>query len=81
MDGMIQVDVTAELTKENADLMQQIKRLKQQNKELKKDIKRLNNTLERYREALDAKMDGDKNIEYRGKKEMEINYMEIDEKA
>lgn len=80
MEG-IEVDVTANLVLELNDKEKEIKRLKQQNKELKKDIKRLNNTLERYREALDARIDGDKNIEYRGKNGLEIDYMKIDEKA
>jgi len=80
MEG-IEVDVTASLTKENADLMQQIKRLKQQNKEQRKEIKMLKNTLTRYQEGLDARMNGDKNIEYREKKGLEIDYIEVDEKA
>lgn len=74
----IEIDVTAELTKENADLMQQIKKLKNDKKQLNKEIKLLKNVISRYQEALDANVSRDNNIEYRGKKEMEINYMEID---
>ena len=80
MEG-IEVDVTASLSKENADLLQQIKKLKNDKKQLNKEIKLLKNVISRYEEALDIKVNGDKNIEYRGKKEMEIDYMEIDEKA
>ena len=63
MDGMIQVDVTASLSKENADLLQQIKKLKNDKKQLNKEIKLLKNVISRYQEALDIKMNEDKNIE------------------
>lgn len=75
----IEIDVTAELTKENADLMQQIKKLKQDKKQLNKEIKLLKNVINRYEEALNAKMNDEDKWEYRGKKDMEIDYMEIDE--
>lgn len=80
MEG-IEVDVTASLSKENADLLQQIKKLKNDKKQLNKEIKLLKNVINRYEEALNVNMQGDKNIEYRGKNGLEIDYIEVDEKA
>lgn len=80
MEG-IEVDVTANLVLELNDKEKEIKRLKQLNKQLNKEIKLLKNVITRYQEALDANMNSDKNIEYRGKNGLEIDYMEIDEKA
>lgn len=73
MDG-IEIDVTASLTKENADLMQQIKKLKNDKKALNKEIKLLKNVISRYQEAIDMKMKDSKEIK-RGKG-IEIDYME-----
>lgn len=80
MEG-IEVDVTANLVLELNDKEKEIKHLKQLNKQLNKEIKLLKNVISRYQEALDARIDGDKNIEYRGKDGHEIDYIEVDEKA
>ncbi len=65
MEG-IEIDVTASLTKENADLMQQIKKLKNDKKALNKEIKLLKNVISRYQEAIDMQMKDSKEIK-RGK--------------